>query len=99
MLTAETFDPARAQAMGFVHELGAPAGLDERVDGIVATLAANGPAAVRSCKRLVRDMAGQALTESLRADTAQRIADIRASAEGREGIASFLGKRAPAWTC
>ena len=98
-VTAETFDAARAHAMGFVHELCAPAELDERVDGIVATLAANGPAAVRSCKRLVRDMAGQALTESLRADTAQRIADIRASAEGREGIASFLGKRAPAWTC
>ena len=31
------------------------------------------------------------------ADTARRIADIRASAEGREGIQSFLGKRAPSW--
>lgn len=96
-VTAETFDAARAHTMGFVHELCAPAELDARVAGIVATLAANGPAAVRSCKRLVRDVAGQAPTESLREDTAHRIADIRASAEGREGIASFLGKRAPAW--
>jgi methylglutaconyl-CoA hydratase len=30
-------------------------------------------------------------------DTAQRIAEIRVSPEGREGIASFLEKRKPAW--
>ena len=29
--------------------------------------------------------------------TARRIADIRASAEGREGVQSFLDKREPAW--
>ena len=46
---------------------------------------------------LVRDVAGQPITADLRAETARRIADIRASDEGREGIASFLGKRAPNW--
>ena len=58
---------------------------------------ANGPQAVRACKRLVQDVAGRPIDEALRADTARRIADIRASAEGREGVQSFLGKRAPAW--
>jgi methylglutaconyl-CoA hydratase len=33
----------------------------------------------------------------LRAETARRIADIRASDEGREGVAAFLAKRDPAW--
>jgi methylglutaconyl-CoA hydratase len=33
----------------------------------------------------------------LRADTARRIADIRSSDEGREGVQSFLGKRKPGW--
>jgi methylglutaconyl-CoA hydratase len=37
------------------------------------------------------------IDEPLRAETARRIADIRASDEGREGVASFLGKRAPNW--
>ena len=95
--TAERFSAAQAHAMGMVHELCAPAELDARVAGIVATLVANGPAAVRACKRLVRDVAGQAITEPLRAETARRIADIRASDEGREGVASFLNKRKPAW--
>ena len=45
----------------------------------------------------MQDLAGQALTPELRADTARRIADIRASAEGREGVQAFLNKRDPAW--
>jgi methylglutaconyl-CoA hydratase len=45
----------------------------------------------------VQDVAGRTIDEALRADTARRIADIRASAEGKEGVASFLGKRPPAW--
>ncbi|HNE01958.1 MAG TPA: enoyl-CoA hydratase/isomerase family protein, partial [Plasticicumulans sp.] len=30
-------------------------------------------------------------------DTARRIARLRASPEGREGVSAFLDKRAPAW--
>lgn len=97
MVTAERFSAAQAHALGMVHELATPETLDATVDGIVATLANNGPAAARACKALVRDVAGQPLTAELRADTARRIADIRASEEGREGLASFLDKRAPNW--
>lgn len=97
MVTAERFGAAQAHALGMVHELATPETLDATVDGIVATLANNGPAAARACKALVRDVAGQPLTAELRADTARRIADIRASEEGREGLASFLNKRAPDW--
>jgi methylglutaconyl-CoA hydratase len=96
-LTAERFDAAAAKALGFVHECVAPDLLEQRVQAIVAALVANGPAAVRACKRLVQDLAGQPITPALRADTAKRIADIRASAEGREGVQSFLAKRAPSW--
>ena len=60
-------------------------------------LLANGPQAVAASKRLVQDLAGQPITAELRADTARRIADIRASDEGREGVAAFLGKREPGW--
>ena len=96
-VTAERFSAQQAQAMGFVHELVAPEALDTKVDEIVALLVANGPAAVKACKRLVQDFAGRDITPDLRAETARRIADIRASDEGREGVQAFLNKREPAW--
>jgi methylglutaconyl-CoA hydratase len=96
-VTAERFDAATAKALGFVHEVVAADALDERVAGIVGALVAGGPMAVRACKQLVKDVAGRPIDVALRDDTARRIADIRASDEGREGVAAFLGKRDPAW--
>jgi methylglutaconyl-CoA hydratase len=96
-ITAERFSAAQARDMGFVHELVAPDALDAKVDEIVALLVANGPAAVKACKRLVQDFAGREITLDLRVETARRIADIRASDEGREGVQAFLNKREPAW--
>lgn len=95
--TAERFSAAQGQAMGLVHELCAPDEIDARVAALVTTLVANGPAAVRACKQLVRDVAGRPIDAALRDETARRIADIRASAEGREGVSSFLNKRPPNW--
>jgi len=95
--TAERFASAEAHRLGFVHELCSAGELDDKVNAIVQTLLANGPAAVKACKRLVQDVAGQPLTAELREDTARRIADIRASAEGREGVQAFLQKRSPSW--
>ncbi len=96
-VTAERFSAAQAQAMGFVHEVCAADALDTKIAEIVATLVANGPMALRACKCLVQDVAGEALTPELRGETARRIADIRVTEEGREGVQSFLGKRKPAW--
>ena len=96
-VTAERFSAAQAHAMGFVHEVVTADALDAKVDEITALLVANGPAAVKACKRLVQDFAGREITQDLRAETARRIADIRASDEGREGVQAFLNKREPAW--
>lgn len=96
-VTAERFSAAEAHRLGLVHELCAPEQLDERVQAVVSALVANGPAAVKACKRLVQDLAGQPLTPALRDDTARRIADIRGSDEGKEGVSSFLQKRPAAW--
>jgi methylglutaconyl-CoA hydratase len=96
-ISAERFGAAEAKAMGFAHEVCGAAAIDEVVGRFTAAIVANGPMATRACKQLVRDVAGREISAELRADTARRIADIRASAEGREGIQSFLDKRAPAW--
>ncbi|MEO8279358.1 MAG: enoyl-CoA hydratase/isomerase family protein [Ideonella sp.] len=96
-LTAERFDARRAHALGMVQEVCTADALDATVDQLVSALVANGPMATRACKRLVQDVAGRDIDADLRAQTARRIADIRASDEGREGLQSFLGKRPPAW--
>ena len=96
-VTAERFSAAQAHSFGFVHEVCALEALDAKVDAMVATLVANGPMATRACKRLVQDVAGRVVDAALRDDSARRIADIRASAEGREGVQAFLNKRKPDW--
>ena len=71
--------------------------LDATVQALVSALVAASPHAVAEAKRLVHDMTGQPLTEALVDDTVARIADIRASEQGREGVKSFLEKRKPSW--
>jgi methylglutaconyl-CoA hydratase len=96
-LTAERFDAAEAQRIGVAHALVAPEALDATVAGIVKALVNNSPHAVRQAKTLVREIVGQPVDDALLLDTAGRIAAIRASTEGREGVASFLEKRKPTW--
>jgi len=98
MVTAERFSATQAQAMGMVHELCTLDTLDAKVADMVATLCGNGPQALRACKRLVQDVTDQPINEALRLETARRIADIRASDEGKEGLQSFLQKRPAQWT-
>jgi methylglutaconyl-CoA hydratase len=96
-LTAERFSAFDAHRIGFVHELAAADALDASVAAIVKALVSNSPNAVQQAKVLVRDIAGKPVDDALLADTAQRIAAIRASLEGREGVASFLEKHKPSW--
>jgi methylglutaconyl-CoA hydratase len=96
-LTAERFDAREGRRLGLVHEVVPAEQLDGTVAGIVKALVNNSPNAVREAKKLVRDIAGLPIDDVLLADTAGRIANIRASSEGREGVASFLEKRKPSW--
>jgi len=96
-LTAEKFDAAEAFRIGLVHEIAPPDELDTKVNAILGALMATSGDAVAEAKRLVRDLAGRPIDDALMADTAERIAQMRASADGREGIAAFLGKRKPRW--
>ncbi len=97
-LTAEGFDAATARDIGLVDEAAdTPEAADAVVAGWLAHLAAAAPGAVADAKALIRAVAGQEITDALRADTAARIAARRASPEGREGLAAFLGKRKPEW--
>lgn len=96
-LTAERFSAEEAHRIGFVHELVDADALEAKVGELAQALVSASPAAVRACKKLVQDVAERAIDDALVAATVEGIADIRASDEGREGVASFLQKRKPAW--
>jgi methylglutaconyl-CoA hydratase len=96
-LTAERFSAVEAHRLGMVHELAAPDDLNAKIHALTTALVGNSPNAVIQAKRLVRDVVGRPINAELLAHTAQQIADIRSSDEGREGVASFLEKRSPAW--
>jgi methylglutaconyl-CoA hydratase len=96
-LTAERFGAAEALAVGLVHAVVPAAGLDARVRGIVDQLLVAGPRAQAESKALIRAVAGRPIDDTVIADTVEWIAAVRASPEGREGIAAFLERRPPAW--
>lgn len=96
-VTAERFSAARAQLIGLVHEVCEADALHDTTQQVVHSIVHNGPVAVRACKQLVKDIGKMPLSTDLRDLTARRIADIRASDEGREGVQAFLNKRTPAW--
>ena len=96
-LTAEKLSAAEALRIGFVHEVVAADALNAKVAELSTALCNAGPAAIRLCKKLLQDVAGKDLTPALVELTVASIADVRVSAEGREGLQSFLQKRKPNW--
>src|SRR3546814_17741127 len=66
--------------------------LELRARQIVDALLQGGPIAQRAAKDLVFTVAGRPTDEPLIEETAARIAELRASAEAREGVAAFLEK-------
>jgi methylglutaconyl-CoA hydratase len=96
-LTAERFDAVEALRIGFVHAVVPAEQLDAKLDEMTKALASASPHAVQKCKTLLHEVAGKTLDAALIADTVEGIASIRASAQGKEGVQSFMQKRKPSW--
>jgi methylglutaconyl-CoA hydratase len=97
-LTAEVFDAQEALRIGMLSALVPANELDASIEALLKHLLAGGSGAHARIKDLVHDVAGRPIDDELKGDTARRIAEIRASEEGKEGIASFLEKRKPKWS-
>jgi methylglutaconyl-CoA hydratase len=96
-VTAERFTAAEAYRIGLVQEIALPAELDATVNAILGELVQGAPGAQAQAKAMLRAAAGAAIDDKLIAQTAERIAMLRVSEEGQEGMAAFFEKRKPAW--
>lgn len=97
MLTAERFDAQEACRIGLLHKVVGADELDGAVGEIVEALLGNGANAMGETKDLIAAVMNRSIDQAVIADTATRIARVRASDEGKEGVTAFLEKRSPAW--
>ncbi|MBT6137502.1 MAG: enoyl-CoA hydratase/isomerase family protein [Rhodospirillaceae bacterium] len=95
--TGERFDAAEALRIGLAHKVVAAPELDAATDTLLAELAKSGPGATRAAKALIQAVEGKEIDGVVKRDTAQRIAQARATGEGKEGLSAFLEKRKPNW--
>lgn len=96
-VTAERFDAAEAHRINLVHEIVADAeALDARGRALAEAICANGPKAVAESKDLIFAV-DRPWSWDVHKETARRIARVRATDEGREGVSAFLEKRPAAW--
>ena len=95
--TAEKLDALMAKDLGLVSEIVDAEQLDTSINTFVDALLCNSPAALRASKQLVFDIAGREINTGLIQETSKRIAAIRVSPEGQEGLTAFLEKRPAEW--
>lgn len=96
-LSAERFSADVALATGLLSEVCSREALHSSVTKLTQTLMANSPNALTQAKQLVHDVSNSELNDELIEDTSVRIAKIRTSAQGQEGLNAFLEKREPSW--
>jgi methylglutaconyl-CoA hydratase len=95
-LTGSRFESVRAVEIGLVGAAVPAEDLDAVVDERVAALLQSGPRAIAEAKAVIREVAWRRVEEMQRY-TVERIAELRVSAEGQEGMRAFLEKRKPSW--
>lgn len=95
--SAEVFDAKEARRIGLVQVTYKDDDFKKESHAFIDKILNNGPEAIYQSKHLIEYVADKPLTEEVIRDTAQKIADIRATAEGKEGVSAFLEKRKPNW--
>jgi methylglutaconyl-CoA hydratase len=95
-VTGSRIDAKRAHEIGLVERLVEPSDLDAAVQRVLDAIVSGGPTAVNAAKRLVRDVESRPIDEVVDL-TIKRIAEIRVSHEGQEGLRAFLERRDPRW--
>jgi methylglutaconyl-CoA hydratase len=95
-VTGMRFDARHALEIGLADAVESPEELDAKVALYVDAIVSGAPNAVNAAKKLVRDVAGRPIGD-VRDETIKRIAALRVSPEGQEGMRAFLERRKPSW--
>ena len=96
MITGKRFKANEALKWHLVNDSVAESELENTLKKLLTEIKRNSPKAVRATKNLIHLIIDNK-TDNILSDTAQLIAELRASDEGQEGMASFLEKRKPNW--
>jgi len=97
LLTGRIFDAAEAHRFGLVNEVVAPDQLMNRARELAAQLMENSPTSLRLTKKLINGFISAQLDQQIE-HAVQENAQIRQTADFREGVSSFLEKRKPRWS-
>lgn len=98
MLTAEVMQGQEAVNCNFLNEIFPTSEFSKRVDALALKITTNAPNALQVTKSILLNLAHQPVDEGVIDYTADVIASVRESDEGREGLSSFIEKRKPNWT-
>jgi enoyl-CoA hydratase/carnithine racemase len=94
VLTARLIDAQEARAIGLVSEIvGGEEALDARVDDLVEQLASYAPLTLHATKEMVRRIRERMMPD----EASDLVALCYTSADFREGVAAFIGRRKPVW--
>lgn len=97
LLTGRIFDAEEALRLGLLKEIVPAEELMDRARELATQLMESSPMSLAYTKRLLTDHARAELEAQIEAAIREN-AGIRATADFREGITSFLEKRKPKWT-
>lgn len=95
MLTAERFDAQKALELQIIHEINDD--LDAAAQPFIDALLSNSPQGMAWVKCLLSSLEDGVIDQNTLDHTSERIARIRGSEEGQEGLNAFFEKRSPQW--
>ena len=96
LFTGRLIPGAEAQAIGLVNRLFAAEEIEHGVRELAAQIASNAPLTLRATKEMIRRVLAQRRLKT--GDDRDLVEMCYASADFREGVTAFVGKRPPKWT-
>ncbi|MEW5760348.1 MAG: enoyl-CoA hydratase-related protein [Candidatus Thermoplasmatota archaeon] len=94
-LSSEFFSAEKAMDIGLINRVVKPEELDKAVEEKLKLLLSNAPTAIKEAKLFLRNFTS--FTENIRDKGIKKLAELRRSKEGIEGIKAYLEKRKPYW--
>ena len=96
-ITGERFDSEYANKIGLIDFVVSEEEFEEKVEKYIKILRSSGPNAIVEIKNLINNCQNIDI-EKYKEFTVEKIAELRISEEGQEGIKAFLEKRKSKWS-